>query len=64
VIRCTSPKGTLIWQIGAKGGRARAYGDRTVVKFCAQRDTSLTNEGDLIRLGSHQDYALSLVVHL
>jgi hypothetical protein len=28
-------EGTLIWQVGAKGGRARAYGDRAVVKFRA-----------------------------
>ena len=28
-------EGTLIWQLGAEGRRARAYGDRAVVKFCA-----------------------------
>ena len=28
-------EGTLIGQLGAKGRRARAYGDRAVVEFCA-----------------------------
>ena len=48
-------EGCLIWQLGAKGCRARAYGDRAVVKFCAERGARLANESDLIRLGSHPD---------
>jgi len=27
-------EGTLMGQLGAKGRRARAYGDRAVVEFC------------------------------
>ena len=30
-----SPKGSLIWQFGAKGRRARAYDNLAVVKFCS-----------------------------
>jgi hypothetical protein len=52
-----SPKGSLIWQLGAKGRRARAYDDLAVVKFCVQCRTGLTYESDLVRLWSHQDYA-------
>jgi hypothetical protein len=52
-----SPKGSLIWQFGAKGRRARAYDDIAVVEFCAQCRTGLTCESDLVRLWSHQDYA-------
>jgi hypothetical protein len=30
-----SPKGSLIWQLRAKGRRAWAYDDLAVVEFCA-----------------------------
>ena len=51
------PEGSLIWQLGAKGCRVRAHDDLAVVKFCVQCRTSLTHEGDLIRLRSHHHYA-------
>ena len=51
-----SPKGSLIWQFGAKGRRARAYDDLAVVKFRAQCRAGLTCESDLVCLWSHQDY--------
>ena len=40
----------LIWQFGAKGCLARAYGDLAVVEFRAQRRTCLAPESDLICL--------------
>ena len=52
-----SPKGSLIWEFGAKGRRARAYDDIAVLEFCGQCRTGLTCESDLIRLWSHQNYA-------
>jgi hypothetical protein len=52
-----SPKGSLIWQFGAKGRRARAYDDIAVLEFGGQCRTGLTCESDLVRLWSHQDYA-------
>jgi hypothetical protein len=52
-----SPKGSLIWEFGAKGRRARAYDDIAVLEFCGQCRTGFTCESDLVRLWSHQDYA-------
>ena len=46
----------LIWQIGAKGRRARAQDDFAVVEFRAHRGARLAREGDLVH--SHQDYPL------
>lgn len=43
-------KGCLIWQLGAKGCGARAYGDLAVVEFRAQRGTRLAAERDLVGL--------------
>jgi hypothetical protein len=43
-------EGCRIWQLGAKGCRARAYGDLAVVEFRAQRGARLAGEGDLICL--------------
>ena len=36
-----SPKGSLIWQFGAKGRRARAYDDIAVLEFRGQCRTVL-----------------------
>ena len=44
----------LIWQLGVKGCRAWAYGDRAVVEFPTQSAARLTQEGDLLAFGSHQ----------
>ena len=35
----------LIWQLGVKGCRAWAYGDRAVVEFPPQSAARLTQEG-------------------
>ena len=43
-------QGCLIWQLGAKGCRARADGDLAVVEFRAQGAACLTRESDLVRL--------------
>jgi len=43
-------QGGLIWQLGAKGCRARAYGDLAVVEFCAYGGARLTGESDLVCL--------------
>ena len=43
-------EGCRVWQLGAKGGGARADGDLTVVEFRAQRGACLAGEGDLICL--------------
>ena len=51
-------QGGLIGQLGTKGRRGRAYGDRAVIEFRVQRGTRLPGESDLICLGSHQGYAL------
>jgi hypothetical protein len=51
-------QGGLIGQLGAKGRRGPAYGDRAVIEFRVQRGTRLPGESDLICLGSHQGYAL------
>jgi hypothetical protein len=47
-------KGCLIWQLGPKGGRARADGDLAIVKFREQCGARLTRESDLVRLRLHQ----------
>jgi hypothetical protein len=44
-----SLQGALIWQFGAKRGRARAHADVAVVERTAQRGTRLSDEGDLVR---------------
>ncbi len=51
-------QGGLIGQLGAKGRRGRAYGDRAVIEFRVQRGTRPPGESDVICLGSHQGYAL------
>jgi hypothetical protein len=51
------PESSLIWQLGAKGCRARVDDNLAVIKFGAQGRTSPTREGNLIRSGSHQDQA-------
>jgi hypothetical protein len=43
-------KGCLIWQLGAEGCGAWAYGDLAVVEFRAQRGTRLAAERDLVCL--------------
>jgi hypothetical protein len=43
-------EGCLIGQFGAKGGRARAYGDLTVVEFRAYCGARLAPERYLVRL--------------
>jgi hypothetical protein len=45
-----SPKGSLIWQFGAEGRRARAYDDLAVVEFCAQCRTGLARESYFVRV--------------
>ena len=57
-----SPEGSLIWYVCAKGRRARAYGDLTVVELRAQRRTGLTGESDLVRVWSHWVTPRSLLV--
>lgn len=43
-------EGSLIWQLGTKGCRARANGDFAVVEFRAQRGARFAGESDLIFL--------------
>ena len=57
-----SPEGSLIWHVCAKGRRARAYGDLTVVELCTQRRTGLPGESDLVRVWSHRVTPRSLLV--
>jgi hypothetical protein len=57
-----SPEGSLIWHVCAKGRRAPAYGDLTVVELCAQRRTGLTGESDRVRVWSHRLTPRSLLV--
>jgi hypothetical protein len=57
-----SPEGSLIGQVGAKGGRVLAYGDLAVVEFCAQYRTGVTCEGYLVRVWSHRITPRSLLI--
>jgi hypothetical protein len=41
-------KGSLIRQLGTKGGRARAHGELAVLEYRAQRSAGLAGESDLI----------------
>jgi hypothetical protein len=53
-------EGSLVGQLGAKGGCLWACGDLAVVELRAQRSAGLAAECDLIRVRSHWDYALAV----
>ena len=56
-------EGSLVGQLGAKGGRRRACHDLAVVELRAQRSAGRAAETDLICEWTHLDYASQSVVY-
>ena len=56
-------EGSLVGQLGAKGGRLRVYGHLAVVELRAQRSAGRAAETDLIGEWTHLDYASQSMIY-